>query len=175
MFAPRHELPQDPWRSPECGPERPPQHVSNGERLDGRESMLNRSREAGAHGGRLRGMSKDDLLKLRRRPQRPFAPPEKEVRQRFDVPRAPPPNQRRSGSPGDRRAETARLEKGLRDAVSDDELLVMAGITHQRPPAPGASSKEVAFLQRAADRSIRPSTGDQRTRRGIRGQIGDEG
>ena len=29
-----------------------------------------------------------------------------------------------------------------RDAVSDDELLVMASITHQRPPAPGASSKK---------------------------------
>jgi dihydrofolate reductase len=72
-------------------------------------------------------------------------------------------------------SKTTRLEKGLRDAVSDDELLVMAGITHQRPPAPGASSKEVAFLHRAADRSIRCSTGDQRTGRGIRSQIGDQG
>jgi hypothetical protein len=109
------------------------------------------------------------------RPQRPFALPEKEVRQGLDVPRAPPPNQSRIGSLGDRRGETARLEKGLRDAVSDDELLVMAGITHQRPPAPGASSEKVPLLQRAADRSIRRSTRDQRTRRGIRGQIGDEG
>jgi hypothetical protein len=47
--------------------------------------MLDRGREAGAQGGRLRGTSKDDLLKVRRRLQRPFALPEKEVRQRLDV------------------------------------------------------------------------------------------
>ena len=30
MIALRDELPQDPWRSPECGPERPPQHGRRG-------------------------------------------------------------------------------------------------------------------------------------------------
>jgi hypothetical protein len=137
--------------------------------------MLHRGREAGAQGGRLRGTSKDDLLKLRRRPQRSFVLPEKVVRQRLDVPRPPPPNQRRIASVGDRRGETARLEKRLGDAISNDELFVMASITDQYPPAPGASSEKVPFLQRAADRSIRGSPGDQRTRCGVRGQIGEEG
>ena len=108
--------------------------------------MLHRGREAGAQSGHLRCTSKDDLLKLRRRPQRPFVLPEKKERQRLDVPRPPPPNQCRVGSLGDGRSEITRLEKSLRDAVSDDELLVMASIAYQRPPAPGASSKEVPFL-----------------------------
>ena len=137
--------------------------------------MLHRGREAGPQSGHLRGTSKDDLLKLRRRPQRPFVLPEKEERQRLDVPRPPPPNQRRVGSLRDGRGEIPRLEKRLRDAISDDELFVMASITHQRPPAPGASSEKVPFLQRAADRPIRRCPGDQRTRCGIRGQIGDKG
>src|SRR5688572_32421792 len=117
--------------------------------------MLHRGREAGAQSGHLRCTSKDDLLKIRRRPQRPFVLSETEVRQRLDVPRPPPPNQRRVGSLGNGRGEITRLEKSLGDAVSDDELLVMASIAYQRPPAPGASSKKVPFLQCAADRSIR--------------------
>ena len=122
--------------------------------------MLHRGREAGAKSAHLRCMSKDDLLKIEEAPA-PLRP----VRERnAAAPRRPAPATTESTPrrfPGRWPRRVTRLEKSLRDAVSDDELLVMASITHQRPPAPGASSKST-FLQRAADRPIRHCPGDQR-------------
>jgi putative transposase len=132
--------------------------------------MLDRGREAGAQGGRLRGTSKDDLLKLRRRPQRPFALPEKEVRQRLDVPRAPPPNQSRmgflgsssSGSHGNR-LQNLRPVQGLR----------RAGL--QRPKPAAASAGESAAgggrgHDRASEREY-PSWGASKIREKLRQQV----
>jgi dihydrofolate reductase len=65
-------------------------------------------------------------------------------------------------------SKTTRLEKGLRDAVSDDELLVMAGITHQRStrsrrlfvrssvPSACRGPLHPAFDRRSADPSWNP-------------------
>ena len=104
--------------------------------------MLHRGREAGPQSGHLRCTGKDDLLKLRRRPQRPFVLPEEEEWQRLDVPRAPPPVQRRVRSSRNRRGQTACLEQRLRDAISNDELFVMTGVATSTQPFPAALRKK---------------------------------
>jgi hypothetical protein len=50
--------------------------------------------------------------------------------------------QRRIGSLRDRRRQAACLEERLRDAISNDELFVMAGVTHERPTVSGRSSEK---------------------------------
>ena len=93
-------------------------------------------------------MGKDDLLKRQGRSERPFVPAQEEVRQRLDVPCPPPAMQRRVGSPGDCHGEAACLEERFRDAVANDELFMMPGITHERPPVSDCSSEKIALLQR---------------------------
>ena len=120
-------------------------------------------------------MREDDLLQLHGRPRCPFVLPEEKERQRLDVPSPPPPMQCGVTSLGDRRSQAACLEERLRYAISNDELLVMSGITYKRPPVSGCSSEEVPFLDGAPDPSVWWRARDQRTGCGIGGQIGEQG
>jgi hypothetical protein len=117
---------------------------------------------------------KNDLLKLHRRPERSFVPPEEEVRQSVDVSSPPPPLERRVGSLRNRRGQAACLEQRLRDAISNDKLFVMAGVSHECPSLSGGSSKKIPFLQGPTNMSVWRGAGDERSRRGIGCQIGDQ-
>ena len=98
-------------------------------------------------------MSKDDLLKIEEAPA-PLRP----VRERSgsaSTSRARHHRISAASVPWAMAAARLRAWRGLRDAVSDDELLVMASITHQRPPAPGASSKNARSF--SVPRTVHPA------------------
>jgi hypothetical protein len=116
--------------------------------------MLNRGRHSRPQTAVFRHVRKDDLLKLHRRPEGSFVPPEEEVWQSVDVPRPPPSMERRVGSLGNRRGQAACLEQRLRDAISNDELFVMTGVSDERPSFSGSPSEKIPFLQRATNTSI---------------------
>ena len=152
--AHRDELRHDGQRSVERSPECPPEHLASGERASG-DSLCSivaaiRARSASS----LATCWKDNLLELERWSWGSFGLPQEEIRQRLDVPSPPPSLQRRIGSLRDRRGQAACLEQRLRDAIADNELFVMPGVTHQRPPVSGRSPEEIPFLERAADTSI---------------------